>query len=188
MPANQLAGNLPAFHYFLKKLSTLQSPDPFSRKASETNKYINASSCLLNGSAPCTPINATSIVQAMKKLDSRVKNPTASSIPPKNSASPAAHAKNTGTGNPNSPVRLINPSDGGNFPKPWPRANATPANIRSSANPAFAAYDSPDSPPKSIDFINDLFLPLLVYFVVKEWHNFRSKTTGLETCEAFASY
>src|SRR5688572_31319480 len=30
--------------------------------------------------------------------------------------------------------------------------------------------------------------PGLVYFVVKECHNLRSKTTGLETCEAFASY
>lgn len=113
----------------------------------------------------------------MKKLENRVRNPNAKNMPPKNSENPAAHAKKPGAGNPISPVLVTNCSDGGNFPYPCPRARATPANILKSVNPAFAANDNPDSPPKSMLLSKPLYLPQMVYFAGKEWHNLGSMTT-----------
>ncbi len=124
----------------------------------------------------------------MKKLEIRVKNPRARKMPPRNSDRPAAHAKNTGTGKPKFAAPVIKPSPGGTFPIPCENANATPANIRNSVSPAFAKYDNPDSPPKSMVLSNGLFLLLIVYFVVKEWHNLIVKTIGIGTCKGVLSY
>ena len=124
-----------------------------------TKKYMNASSCRLNGSARCTPNNAVSITHAMKKPEKRVRKPNAKKMPPKNSDNPAAHAKTDAAGKPISPVLVMNCSDGGSFPYPWPKAIATPAKILNNVNPAFAAYDNPDSPPKSMLLSNSLISP-----------------------------
>ena len=46
------------------------------------------------------------------------------------------------------------------------------------SDPAFAATDRPDSPPKSI-FLNKAYnSSQMVYFAGKEWHNLGSKTTS----------
>ena len=124
-----------------------------------TKKYMNASSCRLNGSARCTPNNAVNITHAMKKLEKRVRKPNAKKMPPKNSDNPAAQANAAAAGNPISPVLVMNCSDGGSFPYPCPRAIAIPANIRNNVNPAFAANDNPDSPPNSMLLSKSLDLP-----------------------------
>ena len=113
----------------------------------------------------------------MKKLEKRVRNPRAKKMPPKNSDNPADHANTDAAGKPISPVLVMNCSDGGSFPYPCPNAIATPANILNNVNPAFAAYDNPDSPPKSMLLSKPLNLPQMVYFAEKEWHNLGSMTT-----------
>ncbi len=128
----------------------LQSPAPSSRNEIEMNRYKNASSCLLNGSAPWTPINAVNIVKAMKDEEIRVRKPSARKIPPKNSESPAPQAKSSGAGKPIDAARSMSPSLGGNLPMPWANASEIPVKIRSNAIPAFAANDRPDSPPNKM--------------------------------------
>ena len=150
---------MPAFHYFLKNPSTLQSFAPLIMKVSAMNRYRNANSFFAKGSAQCTPTSAVTIVNATKKPAKRVSNPNANRIPPTNSDKPAAHAKNVGIGNPIFAVAFIIPSLGGIFPNPCASANETPANILTNVNPAFAANDNPDSPPKSMLLSKPLNLP-----------------------------
>src|SRR5687768_412528 len=111
----------------------------------------------------------------MKNPAIRVKRPRARRLPPRVSERPAAHAKKAGNGNPRPAVPSTRRSDGGIFPTPCAIASETPAKIRSSARPAFADRERPDSPPNSA-CLNIYFLRNRFYFVVKEWHNLDSKT------------
>ncbi|MCV4777799.1 hypothetical protein OFM21_33985, partial [Escherichia coli] len=69
----------------------------------------------------------------------------------------AAQEKITGAGKPILAVVSINPSPGGIFPIPCPKARAIPANTRRSVKPALADRDKLLSP-------HTRSLPILLYF------------------------
>ena len=86
-----------------------------------------SSACLINAAVP--------IVQIQKNAAGRVNNPRAISRPPKNSDNPAIQAKKMGMGKPSFSTPPTNPSDGGIFPIPFPKAIKSPAPIRKISKP-----------------------------------------------------
>lgn len=121
--------------------SKLYLPAPTKVKNTARARKSSAFSLRIKGSAACRINAATNIVIPRAKDAGRVISPKAISIPPPNSDSPAAHENKWGAGKPISAMPLVNPSDGGILPTPWPNAILKPVKIRRTASPILAAKE-----------------------------------------------